>query len=50
MIIPVGPDLYGTGQELVQVDRVAETGGMDDFRMKELMPVRFVPLVRPMNE
>jgi len=50
MIIPIGPDLYGTGQELVQVDKVSENGGTDDFRMKTLMAVRYVPLVRSVNE
>ena len=50
MIIPIGPDLYGTGQELCQVDKVAERGGTDDFRMKGLMAVRYVPLMRPVNE
>lgn len=44
LIIPIGPE-YG-GQFLYRVERTGDGVTADDFRMEELLEIRFVPLVK----
>lgn len=45
MVIPVGPE--GGSQVLYQIDRTGEQFQPSSYAMKELMGVRYVPLVKP---
>ena len=44
MIIPIGPE--DDRQELYLIERISEGRGAEDFSVKSLMGVRYVPLVK----